>query len=51
LRISDSKGQFEAMISKPLGQMPQLAPVRPDSDAQVERTTTNPLAGTSEAKL
>ena len=41
----DGKGQFEAMISKPLGQMPQLAPARPDGGAQAEQTTTDPLAG------
>ncbi|HEY8612463.1 MAG TPA: hypothetical protein VIL69_14395, partial [Roseomonas sp.] len=38
----DGKGQFEAMISKPLGEVPQLAPARPDGGAQVEQTMTTP---------
>jgi Mn-containing catalase len=41
----DGKGQFEAMISKPLGQVPQLAPARPDGGAQVEQTSTQPPIG------
>jgi Mn-containing catalase len=41
----DGKGQFEAMISKPLGQVPQLAPARPDGGAQVEQTSTQPPMG------
>ncbi|WP_159346044.1 manganese catalase family protein [Roseomonas harenae] len=41
----DGKGQFEAMISKPLGQVPQLAPARPDSGAQAEQTSTQPPMG------
>ena len=38
----DGKGQFEAMISKPLGHVPELAPPCPDSGAQVEQTSTQP---------
>ncbi|MBI0535914.1 catalase [Roseomonas sp. KE2513] len=38
----DGKGQFEAMISKPLGQVPELSPARPDGGAQVEQTSTQP---------
>ncbi|MFH5926066.1 manganese catalase family protein [Roseomonas xinghualingensis] len=41
----DGKGQFEAMLSKPLGQTPQLAPARPDSGAQAEQMTTEPPMG------
>jgi Mn-containing catalase len=41
----DGKGQFEAMLSKPLGQVPQLAPARPDGGAQVEQTSTQPPMG------
>ncbi|SHI69487.1 Mn-containing catalase [Roseomonas rosea] len=41
----DGKGQFEAMISKPLGEVPQLAPARPDGGAQAEQTTMQPPAG------
>ncbi|MBP0447145.1 manganese catalase family protein [Roseomonas sp. SSH11] len=41
----DGKGQFEAMVSKPLGEVPQLAPARPDGGAQTEQTTTTPPSG------
>ncbi|MCR0983667.1 manganese catalase family protein [Roseomonas populi] len=41
----DGKGTFEAMISKPLGEIPQLAPARPDGGAQTEQTTTTPMPG------
>ena len=42
----DGKGTFEAMVSKPLGQVPELAPARPDSGSQVEQTTTQPPTAT-----
>ena len=41
----DGKGQFEPMLSKPLGEIPQLAPARPDGGAQTEQTSTTPPAG------
>ncbi|WP_424137936.1 manganese catalase family protein [Roseomonas chloroacetimidivorans] len=41
----DGKGQFEAMISKPLGDIPQLAPARPDGGAQTEQTSMVPPTG------
>ena len=34
----DGKGQYEALRSTPMGQVPQLAPARPDGGAQTEQT-------------
>ncbi|MBP0496200.1 manganese catalase family protein [Pararoseomonas indoligenes] len=47
----DSKGTFEAMVSKPLGDIPQLAPARPDGGAQTDQTTTTPMASSSSTTL
>ncbi|HEX8511180.1 MAG TPA: manganese catalase family protein [Propionibacteriaceae bacterium] len=35
----DGKGEFSAMVSKPMGEKPMLAPSRPDGGAQTQQTS------------
>jgi Mn-containing catalase len=35
----DGKGEFSAMVSKPMGEKPKLAPARPDGGAQTQQTS------------
>lgn len=39
----DGKGNYEPLVSEPLGPEPELAPPRPDSGAQSEQMTSSPL--------
>jgi Mn-containing catalase len=44
-RSLDGKGEFQVMVSEPMGGEPRLAPARPDGGAQAEQTSQSGMTG------